>query len=273
MADALAAFASGQFPIVTAMSVGEEASFGYGANSYPALLSSGMESFPSEVSHSLQLFSKMSSGSTMISAATDGMRTAYKQDAALRAALSTAPAFKTQFPQTPLGAQLQQVAQLIGCRSNLGLKRQIFLVQHTGFDMHGFQSVNEPLVLGPLDAAISSFLSALQEIGMSDSVLSFTTSDFNRTLQQNGTGGSDHAWGGHQFVFGTALKSADMYGTFPNLAINGPDDFLGNGAWVPTTPVDTYGATLASWMGVPDSALTGLFPNLANFKTQKLGFV
>jgi uncharacterized protein (DUF1501 family) len=69
------------------------------------------------------------------------------------------------------------------------------------------------------------------------------------------------------------VKSADLYGTFPDLTVNGPDDYLGTGCWIPTTSVDQYGATLASWMGVPDSGLNNIFPNLPNFAKQKLGFV
>lgn len=42
---------------------------------------------------------------------------------------------------------------------------------------------------------------------------------------------------------------------------------------VPTTSIDQYGATLAKWFGVPDAQLSSVFPNLANFATQNLGFL
>jgi uncharacterized protein (DUF1501 family) len=103
--------------------------------------------------------------------------------------------------------------------------------------------------------------------------VTFTESEFGRTCQPSTGAGSDHAWGSHHFVVGSALKGADVYGTFPLLALDGPDDVSGRGVWLPSTSLDQYGATIASWFGVPDSSLTSVFPNLANFTTQKLGFI
>jgi hypothetical protein len=38
------------------------------------------------------------------------------------------------------------------------------------------------------------------------------------------------------------------------------------------TSVDPCGATLASWLGVGPTDMPSIFPNLANFTTQNLGF-
>jgi uncharacterized protein (DUF1501 family) len=43
--------------------------------------------------------------------------------------------------------------------------------------------------------------------------------------------------------------------------------------WLPSTSLDQYAATMASWFGVPDASLATVFPNLPNFTTQKLGFI
>ena len=274
MADALQAYSSGSYPIITSLANGLEESFCYGVTAYPAFLSPGATAFADSPYRSLQAFAKMSSGSTLISAANDGMRAAYQQDLALRSALAGSSPLKTQFPSSTLGAQLQEVATLMAARGSLGLQRQVFLVQQGGFDSHQFQLNNDATPLAELDAAISAFQAALEELGLSKQVLMFTTTDFNRTLKENSSLGTEHAWGGHQFVIGSAIKAADLIGTFPQLTLNGPDDYYqGWGSWIPTTSVDQYGATLASWMGVPDSALDGLFPNLRNFTTRKLRFV
>ena len=52
-----------------------------------------------------------------------------------------------------------------------------------------------------------------------------------------------------------------------------PDDAGSRGSWIPTTGLDQYGATLASWFGVGAGDLATVFPNLVNFATKTLGFV
>ena len=64
-----------------------------------------------------------------------------------------------------------------------------------------------------------------------------------------------------------------MYGQYPTIALSGPDDASNRGVWVPTTALDQYGATLASWFGVGAGSLPSVFPNLANFQSQNLGFL
>jgi uncharacterized protein (DUF1501 family) len=273
MADALASFSSGQYPIVTALAGGAEVAFCIGAASTPALLAPGDTGFPDQALATLSVLTNAPAGTQMLSAATNGLKIALQQDAALRNALSLAQPLKTVFPPTSLGSQLAEVAQIVSSRGVLGLQRQIFLVEHGGFDTHETQQNSFSTTLSQLDAAVSAFQSALAELGVSDQVITFTTSDFNRSLVQNGAGGTDHAWGGHQLVIGDAVRAADMYGTFPDLTVKGPDDYLGTGCWIPTTSVDQYGATLASWMGVPDTALSNIFPNLGNFVTKNLGFI
>jgi uncharacterized protein (DUF1501 family) len=191
----------------------------------------------------------------------------------LNAALSSGTALQTVFPQTGLGGQLQQVAQILKVRGTLGMNRQIFFVSQGGYDTHTGQLPQQTSLLDELAGAIAAFYSATVELGLDGQVVTFTESEFGRTCQPSTGAGSDHAWGSHHFVIGSALKGADVYGTFPLLALQGPDDVSDRGVWLPSTSLDQYGATIASWFGVPDSSLTSVFPNLANFTTQKLGFV
>jgi uncharacterized protein (DUF1501 family) len=68
------------------------------------------------------------------------------------------------------------------------------------------------------------------------------------------------------------VKGGATYGKFPTLAVNGPDD-TGLGRWIPTTAVDQYAATLATWFGVDANQLDTVFPNLGRFPTPNLGFL
>jgi uncharacterized protein (DUF1501 family) len=121
--------------------------------------------------------------------------------------------------------------------------------------------------------AMLAFYNSTLEMAVDQQVTTFTETEFGRTLQASAGWGSDHAWGNHQLVLGGAVKGGALFGTFPSLVLNGPDDASGRGVWIPTTSLDQYGATLAAWFGVAPSALTSIFTNLSNFQTANLGFL
>jgi uncharacterized protein (DUF1501 family) len=191
----------------------------------------------------------------------------------LNAALALGSTIKTPFPASSLGQQLQQVARIINVRKNLGVNRQIFYVTLGDFDTHTDAMPRQNALLGDLGASMSALYTAAAEMGLERQVVVFTESEFGRTLQPSSGAGSDHAWGSHHIVMGGAVKTADVYGAFPVLGLQGPDDVTGRGVWLPSISLDQYGATLASWFGVVDDSLTRVFPNFANFTPRKLAFV
>ncbi|MGE0357833.1 MAG: DUF1501 domain-containing protein [Burkholderiales bacterium] len=191
----------------------------------------------------------------------------------LASALASVPPFATAFPDTGLGNQMEMIARLVAVRAALGLKRQVFFASLGGFDTHGDeQPGRQAQLLGELSGAMAALHSATVELDCADLVTSFTASDFNRTFPSNGRG-SDHAWGNHHLVAGGAVLGGRMYGTFPTLVRGGPDDTGSGGLWIPTTSVDQYAATLASWFGVGPGELPTIFPNLSRFPSANLGFM
>jgi uncharacterized protein (DUF1501 family) len=181
---------------------------------------------------------------------------------------------KTPFPAgNPLAAQLQTVANVMAVRTQLGLNRQIFFCALDGFDTHSLQVETQTPLLQQLSQAVLAFYQATQELGIDDSVTTFTASEFGRTLTPSGSDGSDHAWGNHHFIIGSGVKGGKFYGNFPLLAPGGANDANTRGTLIPTTAVDQYGSTLAQWFGVPQSSLSTVFPNIANFGVSPLGFL
>jgi uncharacterized protein (DUF1501 family) len=181
---------------------------------------------------------------------------------------------KTVFPAgNPLAAQLLTVANVMAVRSSLGLARQIFFCQLGSFDTHGEQLETQGPLLQQLSQAVLAFYQATQELGIDSSVTTFTASEFGRTLNPSGADGSDHAWGSHHFVVGSNVAGGKFYGSFPSLALGGPNDANTRGTLIPTTAVDQYGSTLAQWFGVPSANLSSVFPNIGNFSNSNLGFL
>jgi uncharacterized protein (DUF1501 family) len=274
LADNLQRYNSGIFPAVTSLVPGAaEGAFCFGQNTYPAVVAAGTSLFPVEGQTTLQLISRTSSKATLIGQAADGLKGALDQSQILDSALRATSSNSTIVSPTSLGQQLTQVLQMIAARGALGMQRQIFLCVINGFDNHANQLEFQNAALADLDSCIGTFYDSLAKMGLQDQVTTFTTSDFGRTLNANTQGGSDHGWGNHHLILGGAVRGNRFYGQFPDLILNGPDDLTGQGRWIPTTSIDQYGATLASWLGVPDSDLTGIFPNLKNFGTLKLGFL
>lgn len=174
----------------------------------------------------------------------------------------------------PLAEQLQTVARVIGGRGTLGVGRQVFFVSLSGFDTHDYQALNHADALARVAHAIAYFEGALATLGgldMRSQVTLFTASDFGRTFASNGDG-TDHGWGSHHFVVGGAVRGKDIYGGFPVTGLGHSLD-VGAGSLLPTSSVDQYGATLASWFGLSATQIADVFPHIGNFSNPNLGFM
>jgi uncharacterized protein (DUF1501 family) len=201
----------------------------------------------------------------------DAQLRAIQKNEMVETAITNSQQVTVPFSASSLSVQLQTVAKLISARDELQMKRQIFFVGIGGFDTHDKQNEYQPGLFADLSRSISDFNSAMQELGVADSVTSFTESDFGRTLTSNGDG-TDHGWGGIQLVTGGAVQGNQFYGSYPELSMGGPDEVSG-GRLIPKLSADQYVATLSKWFGVADADLGGIAPNIGNFVEKDLGFM
>jgi uncharacterized protein (DUF1501 family) len=177
----------------------------------------------------------------------------------------------TMLAENLLAGQLKMVARMIAGRAALGSpKRQVFMVSLGGFDLHDNLISQHPNLLRYVSEAMTAFHDATVKLGVDTQVTSFTASDFGRTLTSNGDG-SDHGWGSHHFVVGGAVNGKAFYGYAPPIStsddLSKPDNIwhVGQGRLLPTTSVDQYAATMATWFGVEDNELIKVVPNILNF--------
>ncbi len=196
---------------------------------------------------------------------------AWELSGEVKAALDAQQPIATAFPaNNPLANNLKMVAQLLSARESLDVTRQTFFIGIGDYDTHGDQLRRHVILLQQLSEALAAFDASLTELGLSDQVTTFTMSDFGRTLTSNGDG-TDHGWGSHQMIMGGAVKGGNIFGSYPNLTINSNDD-IGEGRIIPTTSIDQYAASLATWYGLPGSDFSTVFPNLHRFNNPTLDF-
>ena len=180
-------------------------------------------------------------------------------------------------PPTPLLLPTQkQATRFLGqagfaAPRPMGNGRQVFFVSLGGFDLHNNLATQHPVVLGKVASALASFYNTTVELDVAHQVTAFTSSEFGRTLTSNGEG-SDHGWGSHHFVLGGAVNGGRNWGQLPEVSVNGADD-VGQGRLLPTTSVDQLAATLSAWMGLSDTDLTTVLPQIGNYSMRNLGFM
>lgn len=220
------------------------------------------------------------SGNTLMSRAiANSVGRASDATSALHSALQV-----NQLPQmryngrNKLAKQLHLVARLIASREQLGMQKQVFFVQMGGWDTHSDQLDRLPRLMQSFNEAIGAFQQTIDGINLAPTVTSFTASDFGRTLSSNGNG-TDHGWGGHNFVFGDAVNGGQVFGDTPNYAATNNQDDAGEedgsfaGRIIPQISVNQYAATLSRWMGVAEADLNSALPDLQNFAQKDLGFM
>ena len=170
------------------------------------------------------------------------------------------------FPDTPVGRKLKLVAGLLQRGSKGG--GDVYFVPLPEVGAFSQETTAAGGALRELSQGLSAFYEATLSLGLDRQTMTFTDSEFGRSMRPNGLHGAEPGWGNHQIVLGGAVSGGEIYGAFPEF----PDALDSDGALIPTATTEHYHATLASWMGIADGELSAYFGALPANGAWRMGF-
>jgi uncharacterized protein (DUF1501 family) len=153
------------------------------------------------------------------------------------------------YPPTPLGQQLQMVAQMIAG----GLKTRVYYVSLGGFDTHTNERASHDRLMTILSAGVSAFMKDLKAQGNDGRTMVMTFSEFGRRVGENASRGTDHGTAAPMFIFGSMVKGG-VYGDHPSLR---PQDLDNGDLKFHTDFRSVYATVLSRWLQANDSQILG----------------
>ena len=258
---------SGSLPPVLSAGINSIFSVGHSVQGIVVSSSGALTALPSGIDAAVLAIANddAASRNSLVAQAAKLRLQATQQQVLISQALNAGSPLKTRFPTTQFGQVMESIAGVVNGRSVIGASRQIFYCQQGAYDTHVQQVSVQNGYLRDLDAGIGALTGALHEMGLQNDVLICTHSDFNRTLLGNGSGGTDHAWGSHQLIVGGGIRGGRIIGHVPDPELGGSLDLNGYGTWIPTLSVTQMTAGIGAWMGLSNSQLATVFPDLGNF--------
>jgi uncharacterized protein (DUF1501 family) len=164
------------------------------------------------------------------------------------------PAAGVNYPNTPFGNSLKQVAQLL--KANLGVEAAFSDIG--GWDTHQNQGSSQGQLANRLKEFSETIAAFWKDMGTdSENITLVTMSEFGRTARQNGTGGTDHGHANVMFVLGGAVKGGKVYGKWPGLS----NDQLNEGRDLKVTTDFRNVLAEAAYKSIGSRNLDVVFPN------------
>ncbi len=157
------------------------------------------------------------------------------------------PAHGAEYPRSPFGQALKQIAQLT--TADIGL--EVAFADIGGWDTH----VNQGAAQGQLAARLDDFARSVAALvtdldeRMADTVV-LTMSEFGRAVAENGNRGTDHGHGNAMMVIGGGVRGGRVYGKWPGLAAD--RRYEGRDLAVTTDFRDVFGEIVVRHLGVAD---------------------
>jgi uncharacterized protein (DUF1501 family) len=171
-----------------------------------------------------------------------------------------------QYPRTPFGASLLQIAQLI--KAGVGL--EVAFTDIGGWDTHVNQGNSRGQLANLLQQFSSGIAALYQDLGQRmDDVVVLTMSEFGRTVRENGNRGTDHGHANAMFVLGNGVKGGKVYGQWPGLKSD--QLYEGRDLALTTDFRDVFGEIATRHLGSTD--VKSIFPGYSSNASKFKGFL
>jgi uncharacterized protein (DUF1501 family) len=158
------------------------------------------------------------------------------------------PANGADYPRSPFGQALRQIAQLT--KANVGL--EVAFADVGGWDTHANQGAAQGQLATRLDDFARAIAALVADLGdrMEDTVV-LTMSEFGRAVSENGNRGTDHGHGNAMIAIGGGIHGGRVYGKWPGLAVS--QRYEGRDLAVTTDFRDVFGEIVVRHLGVADA--------------------
>jgi uncharacterized protein (DUF1501 family) len=165
------------------------------------------------------------------------------------------PANGAQYPRTPYGQALQEIARL--AKADVGL--EIAFAESNQWDHHANEGGATGQIANRLDDFAGGIAALAQDLGdrMADTVI-LTMSEFGRTVAENGNRGTDHGHGNAMMAIGGNVKGGEVYGKWPGL--RAADRFEGRDLAITTDFRDVFGEVVMRHLGADNATAARVFP-------------
>jgi len=173
-----------------------------------------------------------------------------------------------QYPNSPFGQSLRQIAQLI--KAGVGLEVAFTDTPGLNWDTHANEGNGRGQLANLLRDFGASIAALATDLGKKmDDVVILTMSEFGRTARQNGSNGTDHGHGNAMFVLGNSVRGGKIYGDWKGLKSG--QLFQERDLDVTTDFRDVFAEVASKHLGSKD--LRKLFPNYSASETKFKGFL
>ena len=164
------------------------------------------------------------------------------------------------YPRSPFGDALKQIAQLV--KADVGL--EIAFAESGNWDHHANEGAAVGILANCLDDLSRGIAALVRDLGdrMADVVV-MTMSEFGRAVQENGARGTDHGHGNAMMILGGGVRGRKVYGRWPGLAREQRHD--GRDLAITTDFRSVFNEVVRTHLGLTDTSR--VFPGYADRST------